>query len=255
MRIRLLRKTSYTALSNNCIRSMRLSLKAKGLLALMLSLPDDWEFSVKGLVSMCQEGERAVTAALDELKMNGYVAVKKYLPNETESKRFEYEYIVSDEPLPDESGSEQDPRFVGQDPQKQGVQNQPLQNVPLAIYNNKIKKTKERIQTECSLHSHSVSAREAKPRFVKPTAEEVQAYCNERGNGINAEEFIAHYESNGWVVGRSPMKDWKAAVRTWELKRRQSPLRYTDRQQASMDAIDRLMARYSEEESNAASDE
>ena len=224
MRIRLMRKTSFTALSNNCIRSMRLSLKAKGLLALMLSLPDNWEYSIGGLVAMCQEGERAVTAALDELKKNRYVVVKKYLPNETESKRFEYEYIVSDEPLPDEPESEQDPRFAGQGVQKQGVQNQPLQNVPLAIYNiDKIKTNKERIR-ECSLHSHSLSAREAKPRFAPPTVEEVREYCESRHNSVKAEEFVAHYESNGWMVGKTPMKDWKAAVRTWEFKRKQSTI-------------------------------
>ena len=224
MRIRLMRKTSFTALSNNCIRSMRLSLKAKGLLALMLSLPDNWEYSIGGLVAMCQEGERAVTAALDELKKNRYVVVKKYLPNETESKRFEYEYIVSDEPLPDNLEGEQDPRFAGQGVQKQGVQNQPLQNVPLAIYNiDKIKTDKERIR-ECSLHSHSLSAREAKPRFAPPTVEEVREYCESRHNTVKAEEFVAHYESNGWMVGKTPMKDWKAAIRTWEFKRKQSTI-------------------------------
>lgn len=55
--------------------------------------------------------------------------------------------------------------------------------------------------------------------FVKPTIEEVAAYCRERGNTIDPEAFIDHYESNGWIVGRSPMKDWKAAVRTWEKRR------------------------------------
>lgn len=53
-------------------------------------------------------------------------------------------------------------------------------------------------------------------RFVKPTVEEVQAYCKERNNNVDAEKFITHYQSNGWKVGKSAMKDWKAAVRTWE---------------------------------------
>lgn len=60
--------------------------------------------------------------------------------------------------------------------------------------------------------------RRAKP-FVKPTPEEVQAYCDERGNGINGEEFCDSYEAKGWLIGKTPMKDWKAAVRTWEKKR------------------------------------
>lgn len=53
-------------------------------------------------------------------------------------------------------------------------------------------------------------------RFVKPTVEEVEAYCRERGNYVDAELFCDFYESKGWKVGSQTMKDWKAAVRTWE---------------------------------------
>lgn len=55
-------------------------------------------------------------------------------------------------------------------------------------------------------------------RFKKPTLEEVEAYCKERNNNVNAEHFINFYESKGWKVGNQPMKDWKACVRTWEQK-------------------------------------
>ena len=53
-------------------------------------------------------------------------------------------------------------------------------------------------------------------RFTPPTLEEVIAYCNERGNNVDANRFIDYYTSNGWKVGKNTMKDWKAAVRTWE---------------------------------------
>ncbi|MBR6874365.1 MAG: helix-turn-helix domain-containing protein [Ruminococcus sp.] len=53
-------------------------------------------------------------------------------------------------------------------------------------------------------------------RFAPPTLEEVRAYCRERNNRVDAQRFIDYYTSNGWKVGRNPMKDWKAAVRTWE---------------------------------------
>lgn len=56
-------------------------------------------------------------------------------------------------------------------------------------------------------------------KFVKPTIEEIAAYCRERNNTIDAESFFNFYESKGWLVGKSPMKDWKAAVRTWEKSR------------------------------------
>lgn len=50
----------------------------------------------------------------------------------------------------------------------------------------------------------------------KPTLEEVAAYCQERGNNVDPQAWLDYYTSNGWKVGRNPMKDWKAAVRTWE---------------------------------------
>ena len=61
-------------------------------------------------------------------------------------------------------------------------------------------------------------SKKATTKFKKPTIEEVQNYCKERNNNINAESFIDYYEANGWKVGRNSMKDWKAAVRTWEKR-------------------------------------
>lgn len=52
-------------------------------------------------------------------------------------------------------------------------------------------------------------------RFVKPTAEEIKTYCHETDRNIDAERFLDYYNSNGWKVGKNPMKDWKAAVRNW----------------------------------------
>lgn len=57
-------------------------------------------------------------------------------------------------------------------------------------------------------------------KFTKPTVEEINTYCRERQNTISAEQFFNFYESKGWRIGSSPMKDWKAAVRTWEAKER-----------------------------------
>ena len=57
---------------------------------------------------------------------------------------------------------------------------------------------------------------ETTTRFHKPSISEIQQYCEERKNTVNAEKFFNHYESNGWMVGKNKMKDWKACVRTWE---------------------------------------
>lgn len=57
-------------------------------------------------------------------------------------------------------------------------------------------------------------------RFVPPSVDEVEAYCTERGNHVDAAKFCAFYESKGWLVGNQPMKSWQAAVLTWERRER-----------------------------------
>ena len=59
--------------------------------------------------------------------------------------------------------------------------------------------------------------KEKRSHFVKPSLQEVKSYCQERRNRVNPEQFVDHYEANGWVQGKGkPIRDWKAAVRTWE---------------------------------------
>ena len=55
-------------------------------------------------------------------------------------------------------------------------------------------------------------------RFSQPSTDEVKKYCQEQGYFVDAERFVDHYESNGWMVGKNKMKDWKAAVRNWSRK-------------------------------------
>lgn len=87
-------------------------------------------------------------------------------------------------------------------------------------------------------------------RFTPPTLDEVIDYCNERQNGVDAERFIDYYTSNGWKVGKNAMKDWKAAVRTWE--RTETPKPTQDRarqpQEGVLDRAKRLIALYEQEE-------
>lgn len=70
--------------------------------------------------------------------------------------------------------------------------------------------------TESESESNTNSARASAIRFKPPTVEEVSDYCRERGNHVDPQRFVDYYTSNGWKVGRNTMKDWKAAVRTWE---------------------------------------
>ena len=85
-------------------------------------------------------------------------------------------------------------------------------NVPLLSSNCP---TEKEIELEKEIDKEKEVIKPQK-RFVKPTIEEVQAYCQERNKGVDAQRWYDYYSSNGWKVGKNPMKDWKAAVRTWE---------------------------------------
>jgi hypothetical protein len=65
-------------------------------------------------------------------------------------------------------------------------------------------------------------------RFVKPTVEEIAAYCRSRNNGLDANQIWDFYESKGWLIGKSKMKDWRAAVRTWERRKKDEPSSASD---------------------------
>lgn len=121
---------NYTVMSNYHLRDRNLSLKAKGLLSFMLSLPEDWDYSLNGLVSVLKEEETAVKTALDELKQYNYLKIEKMLPNQTESKRIEYIYNIYEQPI-EIQGIENLGLEV------QGVENQPQINTNIPNTNNK----------------------------------------------------------------------------------------------------------------------
>ena len=75
--------------------------------------------------------------------------------------------------------------------------------------------------------------------FIPPSVDEVRTYCTERGNGVDAERFVDYYTARGWLAGKSKMKDWKAAVRTWERNDREDRHGSTDTGEAAADVPER----------------
>jgi DnaD/phage-associated family protein len=104
---------NYTCMSNYHLKDQELSLKAIGLLSKILSLPDDWDYSLNGLVAICKEDIRAVKSALKELQEKGYIKVTKTPPQQGYN-RFTYTYDIYEQPI-----------------QNEGVQNVPLQSVSI----------------------------------------------------------------------------------------------------------------------------
>ena len=91
-------------------------------------------------------------------------------------------------------------------------------------------RSKENLQTESHVHDETSGensagrkSEQAKPEvtnFTKPTVDEIREYCEERKNGVDAQNFYDFYESKGWKVGAVKMKDWRASIRTWERRKK-----------------------------------
>ena len=106
------KQKNYTVMSNYHLQDKNLSYKAKGLRSFMLSLPEDWDYSLNGLASVSKEGIKAIKNIVAELKERGYLIIEKIPPNKSETGRFEYIYHIYESK---------------QIPEKQEVENQPLE--------------------------------------------------------------------------------------------------------------------------------
>lgn len=177
--------TDFTVIRNSIFKDKTLSAKAKGMACQLLSLPPDWDYSVRGLVTLFNDGEASIRSALSELEEHGYLRREQY---REEGKFSKSRYVITDM-LKSE---------------KPFVEN-PLADNPSAEnhaqYNTKELNTKE--------------SNTKRYVFIKPAIEDIEDYINEKGYRVDAHKFYDYYESNGWKVGKNPMKDWKAAIRNW----------------------------------------
>lgn len=187
---RIEKNKNYTSMANFHFYDKSLSWKAKGILSNMLSLPDDWDYSLAGLVTLSSDGMSATRSAIKELEEHGYLIRRPIREN---GRIADWEYLIFEKPQT----------------KKQDVENQQIENQTQLSTNQSIPK-------EVSTNQSNNMGASPRARFIPPTVEEVKAYCDERRNGINAEQFVDYYTSKGWLVGKNKMRDWKASVRTWE---------------------------------------
>lgn len=216
-------KDNYTVISNDVIRDERLSGDAFKMLAFMLSCDDAFEFSEKGLESILGWGRKRVRNAVDVLRQSGYLTIERL--KGSHGYFGSYDWQISEVPkrdIPSESTKRDIPSEVPQN--RSSVKVQQRNNKYKEITNISISNS---YMSEVPQKGHSAKGHsEKEKRFQKPTIEEVKAYCEERQNGIDPQRFIDYYESNGWRVGKTSMKDWQATIRNWERndrKRKSEP--------------------------------
>jgi hypothetical protein len=201
--IRVNKTTDYTVMSNSHLREKRMSLKAKGLLSLMLSLPDDWDYSLAGLTTQAKDGRDSIANTLLELEEFGYLTRSRV--TDSCGRFVGYDYNIYETP----QDSPQTEKPFTENPNTVSPNSENPIQINTNILNTKKLNTKEQ--------------RNNIDRFVPPTIDEVAVYCLERNNKVDPERFVDYYTSNGWFVGKKKMVDWKAAVRTWEKRKDTQP--------------------------------
>lgn len=177
----------FTVIRNAIFRDKTLSAKAVGVACTLLSLPPTWDYSVRGLVALFSDGESSIRSALTELEEHGYLRRERV---REQGKLGGCIYIITDS-LKSEKPNVENPR----------VENHVVEN-PSQLNTKELNTNKSNTNK----------------RFIPPSREEVQEYIDENGFSVDAERFIDYYTSNGWMVGKNHMKDWKATVRNWERK-------------------------------------
>ena len=184
--IRVNKSRDYTVMSNYHFRDKNLSLKAKGLLSEMLSLPETWDYTIAGLAAINKENETAIKSALDELKQNGYLKVTKLTPDKTESGRIEYVYDIYEQPKEIQVAEKQGIENLGL--VFQGVENQRQYNTDKSITNKSITE-KERSQNNNIVFIVQRLNEKAGTRYranSKATARHIEARLNE---GYTLQDF------------------------------------------------------------------
>ena len=164
-------KTSdYTVISNHHLREKGMSLKAKGLLTLMLSLPENWDYSISGLASICAENETAIKTGLNELKKFGYLRISKIFPNKKRgNKKIEYVYEIFEKPL------KEDKKQKEQKTEEQTLESQVVENLPLesqAVENQGQLNTKE-------LNTNKLNTKEVSTKEYIHVKNEFSRLCEE----------------------------------------------------------------------------
>lgn len=197
--IRVNKTKDYTIMSNRHLKEKEMSLKAKGLLSIMLSLPDDWDYSIRGLVAICKESKDSIMSTLKELEKFGYL-VRTRVVNKN-GQFAGYDYDIYENPHTEKPYSE-----------NPHTDNPP--QLKTKELNTNLLNTNKYISEETSPIDYS-EFDEGNPPHA-PKYKELVEYVFEKGYTFDVEAFFLHYGSIGWVDDYDRPIVWKARCKDWQ---------------------------------------
>lgn len=219
--VRVIKNKDYTAMANYHLKEKEMSLKAIGLLSIMLSLPENWDYSVSGLSAIRKESYDTIRTILKELEDYGYLN-RTQIKNE-KGKFVDVEYTIYEKPLP-----------------KNPITEKPITENPLT--ENYAQLNTNKVNTNISKYLNN-KKENIKEKFKKPTLEEVEAYCKERNNTIDAKRFFDYYETDNW----KDVKNWKKKLITWEMHQPKTKEEKKRDKQREIEEINKRLAYLDEE--------
>jgi len=207
---------NFVKVPRGIVRNDAVDTLALGIFVKVLCIGRESSFTVQDLADRLSLSLAKVQKAFAVLEDAGYL--RRTRVKDAAGRFVGWDYEVSSEPFTDtpKNRLSEKPTIGKTDCRKNGssVPNNILNTTNSIINkNNTTSSIKEKEKKETEERKEKSSA-----PFRRPTVQEVAEYCLSRNNGIDAAAFVDFYESKGWRVGRTPMKDWKAAVRTWEQR-------------------------------------
>lgn len=195
--VRVNKSKDFTVMKNYHFRNKEMSLKAMGLLSLMLSLPDSWDFSIAGLAAICKDGRDSIKGGMTELEKHGHLIITKLYPNETETGRIEYVYNIYEEPQKTRT-------------EKQGLEIQDIENLEQVNTKKVNTKNKETISKDIVNQKKSTPLIPKKSNSVKKSEQikTMRAMINAFTENESIREKILEYFNIRLKKGLQP-NQWK----------------------------------------------
>ena len=211
---------NFTVVSNDLAHDARLSWEARGFLVYLLSLPDDWNFNIKGLVSQTGTKKDVILRLVKELKEAGYISIKQETGKRGVFTVKTWE-IYEDCTVVGNDRTRQTPNTVKTEHGENRTRETP--NTVLTEYGETrlIQNTNIELNTNSNkvlnIQSTKEKTKKREKRFVPPTLEDIRAYCQERNSSVDPVKFYEYFTVGNWKDSKgNPVKNWKQKLITWE---------------------------------------
>lgn len=182
-------KENFTVIPNEVLTNQTLKDGDYRLLLHLYRLPNDWEVNQEQLGTEFKISREQINRRITNLKQAGFLEITKIKVGQ---ERWKYNYTLIIPSVTNMSQQQMSHHEMSQQQMSQST------------------------NTEYTLNTKDINNTNNIYVFKKPTIDEIESYCKERNNNVNANRFYDFYESKGWMVGKNKMKDWKASIRTWE---------------------------------------